>query len=72
MKKLIFGLMATGIVVLSSFTMLTEKNEAVFRTVDCKWRTCYVINGNTACTEWTTGNCNQTDSGTLIPIKGIN
>lgn len=63
--------MVTGFVALSSFTVVTEKDEAVFRTVDCKWRSCTVIGGEKFCTEWTTGNCNVSESGVLTPIKGI-
>jgi hypothetical protein len=64
MKNLFFGLLATGFVALSSFTTVEDIN-----TVSCRWRTVVTVQGVAHYSEWTTGNCNRTDSGVLTPIR---
>lgn len=69
MKKL-FLLASVAVLTLSSFTTANSltSNEDV-KTVPCKWRTCITQNGVKFCTEWTSGNCNVTESGQLLPIE---
>jgi hypothetical protein len=72
MKNLFFGLIATGFVTLSSFSSVQEDivtRDNLKTVVDCKWRSCITQDGVRYCTEWTSGNCNTTESGGLVPIK---
>lgn len=67
MKKLFFVLTTIAFVSLSSFT--TDSIAKETGTVPCKWRSKVVVDGVAHFSEWTTGNCNVTESGVLIPIK---
>ena len=74
MRNVFFGLLATAFIGLSSFT--TNINDTVnlnveeVGTISCRWRTVYYhSNGDISYTEWTYGNCNQSESGVLTPIR---
>lgn len=73
MKKIFFSLASVAIFTLSSFTVNSKIEKSMddeLQTIPCRWRTVYYhSNGNVSYSEWTYGNCNHTESGTLIPIE---
>jgi hypothetical protein len=70
MKKLVFGFVATGFIMLSSFTVVdTSKSKEEVNTVSCRWRTVVYSGGVAHYSEWTYGNCNRSESGRLTPIR---
>ena len=72
MKNLMYSIAAIAIFSLSSFTTINEPvkaNKEDFKTVSCKWRTVYThSNRDVSNTQWTYGNCNVSEDGTLHPI----
>ncbi len=71
MKNLILSVASLAIISLSSFTRTSENSHYEdLGTISCKWRTVYYhANGNVSYTQWTYGNCNQSEDGTLHPIR---